>query len=136
MTTANLLVVLLVGTAVGALAGVSLGSLFPHSLYLGIVAGFLATIIAGVVRNTIMSRITGVGPDTSNIPTLVILYSAIASLAGSAAAVEVAHASNHNSPVWIGTLAGLFSSILMALLMIAYYMNPQTGELKSTKRKN
>ena len=64
-----------------------------------------------------------------------ILYSAIASLAGSAAAVEVAHASHYDSPVWIGTLAGLFSSILMALLMIAYYMNPETGELKSTKRK-
>jgi uncharacterized BrkB/YihY/UPF0761 family membrane protein len=135
MTTANLLIVLLVGTVVGALAGLALDSFFPHSLYLGIVAGFLATIIAGVVRNTIMARITGVGPDTSSIPTIVILYSAIASLAGSAAAVEVAHASHHDSPVWIGTLAGLFSSILMALLMVAYYMDPRTGELKSTKRK-
>jgi uncharacterized membrane protein len=135
MTTANLLVVLLVGTAVGALAGAALGSFFPHSLYLGIVAGFLATIIAGVVRNWVIKRITGVGPYTSSIPALVILYSAIASLAGSAAAVEVAHASHHDSPVWIGTLAGLFSSILMALLMIAYYMNPQTAELKSRKRE-
>ena len=82
MTTANLLVVLLVGTAVGALAGWALGSMFPHALYLAIVAGFLATIIAGVVRNTIMTRVAGVGPDTSRIPNLVILYSAIASLAG------------------------------------------------------
>jgi hypothetical protein len=135
MTTANLLIVLLVGTVVGALVGGSLGSFFSHSLYLGIVAGFLATIVAGVVRNTIMTRITGVGPDTSSIPTLVIMYSAIASLAGSAAAVEVAHASHYDSPVWIGTLAGLFSSILMALLMVAYYMDPKTGEFKSTKRK-
>jgi hypothetical protein len=62
-------------------------------------------------------------------------FSAMASLAGSAAAVEVAHASHYDSPVWIGTLAGLFSSILMALLMMAYYMNPETGELKSTKHK-
>ena len=62
MTTANLLVVLLVGTVVGALAGWALGPLFPHSLYLGIVAGFLATIIAGVVRNTIMTRITSSRP--------------------------------------------------------------------------
>jgi len=135
MTTANLLVVLLVGTAVGALAGWALGSFFPHSLYLGIVAGFLATIIAGFVRNTVMTRITGIGPDTSKIPALVILYSVIASLAGSAAAVEVAHASHHESPVWVGTLAGLFSCILMALLMIAYFMNPETGELPFKKRK-
>ena len=135
MTTANLLVVIVVGTAVGALAGWALGSMFPHSLYLGTVAGFLAAIIAGVVRNIVVARVTGVGPDTSRIPTLVILYSAIASLAGGAAAVEVARASQHDSPVWIGTLAGLFSSILTALLIIAYYMNPQTGETKSAKRR-
>jgi len=66
---------------------------FSHSLYLAIVAGFVATIIAAVVRNIVMTRITKVGPDTSSIPNLVILYSAISSLAGSAAAVEVAHAS-------------------------------------------
>ena len=135
MTAANLLVVLLVGTAVGALAGWALGSFFPHSLYLGIVAGFLATIIAGFVRNTVMTRITGIGPDTSKIPALVILYSVIASLAGSAAAVEVAHASHNESLVWVGSLAGLFSCILMALLMIAYFMNPETGELPFKKRK-
>jgi hypothetical protein len=32
---------------------------------------------------------------------------------------------------WLLRLAGLFSSILMALLMIAHYMNLETGELKS-----
>ena len=48
MTSANLLVILLVGTAVGAIAGWVLGPFFQHSLYLGIVAGFFATIIAGV----------------------------------------------------------------------------------------
>jgi hypothetical protein len=135
MTTAKLLVVLFVGTVAGALTGAALGSFFPHSLYLGIVAGLFATSIAGVVCNTITTRVTGVSPDTSSIPTLVILYSAIASLAGSAAAVEVAQASHNESPVWIGTLAGLLSSILMALLMICYYMNPETGELTSARRK-
>jgi hypothetical protein len=44
-----------------------------------------------------MTRITGVGPDTSSIPALVILYLAIASLAGSAAAVEVATLVNMTS---------------------------------------
>jgi hypothetical protein len=32
-----------------------------------------------------------------------------------------------SSPVWLGTLAGLFSAILLAMLMITYYMNPDTG---------
>jgi len=124
MTSANLLVVLFVGTVVGALIGLVLGGLFQHGLYLAIVAGFLATIIAGVVRNTIMTR-AGARPDNSSIPVLVIVYSAVASLAGSAAAIEVAHASHVVAPVWIGTLAGLFSGILMSLLMITYHMNPQ-----------
>jgi preprotein translocase subunit SecD len=32
-----------------------------------------------------------------------------------------------DSAVWLGTLAGLFSCILLAMLMITYYMNPETG---------
>ena len=64
-----------------------------------------------------------------------IFYAAIATLAGSAAAVEVAHASQLDSPVWIGTLAGLFSSILTALLIKIYYIDPETGEIKATRRK-
>ena len=55
---------------------------------------------------------------------LVIVYSAIASLAGSSAAMEVAQQSEVFAPVWIGTLAGLFSSILLAMLMITYHTKP------------
>jgi hypothetical protein len=55
----------------------------------------------------------------------VIAYSAIASLAGSMSAVQVASLGGFTTPVWIGTLAGLFSGILMALLMIVYDMNPE-----------
>jgi hypothetical protein len=55
----------------------------------------------------------------------VIVYAAVASLAASAAAVEVAQQSHlEDSSVWIGTLAGLFAAILMAMLMITYHTNP------------
>jgi hypothetical protein len=79
-----------------------------------------------------MVRGSGVGPDDSGTPTLVIVYSAIASLAGSAAAVEAATLSQLLSPVWLGTLAGLFSSILLSLLMITYHTNP--GETPKLRR--
>jgi hypothetical protein len=95
-------------------------------LYLAVVAGFLGTIVAGLVRNTIMVR-SGQGPDDSRVPTLVLIYSAVASLAGSAAADEVTRVSDMSSPVWVGTLAGLFSAILLAMLMITYHMNPQAA---------
>ena len=123
MTSANLLIVLIVGTVVGALTGLGLGSFFGNQLYLAILAGFLGTIIGGLARNFIMASRSGAGSD-SRTPMLVIVYSAIASLAGSSAAMEVAQQSEVSASVWIGTLAGLFSAILMALLMITYHTNP------------
>ena len=123
MISANLLAVLFVGTVVGALVGLALGGVVSHPLLLAIIAGFLGTIIAGVVRNTVMKSFGAKTPST--IPVVVILYAAIASIAGSAAAVEIDHASGLASPVWIGTTAGLISGILMALLMITYHMTPR-----------
>jgi uncharacterized membrane protein len=125
MTSANLLIVVIVGTVVGALTGLALGGVLT-GLYLCVVAGFLGTIVAGLVRNTIMVR-AGQRPDDSRVPTLVLIYSAVASLAGSAAADEVSRLSEVSSPVWLGTLAGLFSAILLAMLMITYYMNPEAA---------
>jgi tellurite resistance protein TehA-like permease len=124
MTSANLLIVLIVGIVVGALVGLGLGGYFGNQLYLAILAGFLGTIIGAAVRNFIMTRRSG-RADESRTPGLVIAYAAVASLAASAAALEVAQQSHlEGSPVWIGTLAGLFASILMAMLMIAYHTRP------------
>jgi drug/metabolite transporter (DMT)-like permease len=105
-------------------------------LYLAVLAGFIATIVAAVVCNTIMVKVSGAGPDVSRIPTVVIVFAAIASLAGSSAALEVASHSHHqmSSAVWIGALAGLFSSILMGFLMVAYLMKP--GEASHKRRKH
>jgi hypothetical protein len=125
MTSANLLIVVLIGAVVGALTGLALGGTLS-GLYLAVVAGFLGTVIGAVVRNTIMTRV-GDGPDDSKIPNLVLVYSAVASLAGSSLADEIARLGGIQSQVWLGTLAGLFSCILLAMLMITYYMNPETG---------
>ncbi len=133
MTSANLLIVLIVGTVVGALTGLGLGSFFGNQLYLAILAGFLGTIIGGLARNFIMARQSGAGSD-SRTPMLVIVYAAIASLAGSSAAMEVAQQSEVSASVWIGTLAGLFSAILMALLMITYHTHPgEAPKLRSRR---
>lgn len=145
MASVNLLVVLIVGTAVGALTGLGLDGLVSD-FYLAMIAGVLATIVAGIVRNTVMTRI-GTEPDLSTrpllmmiysavaidrrIPLRVMMYSAVASLAGSVAAVQVATESELTSSVAIGTLAGLFAGILMAILIIVYDMNPRPpGEIQ------
>jgi hypothetical protein len=124
MTSANLLIVLLVGTVVGALTGLGLGNFFSNQWYLALVAGFLGIIIAKIVRDFVARHASGLGPDSSRIPALVLVYAAVASLAGSSAATEVAQQSELTSSVWIGTLAGLFSSILMSMLMITYFTYP------------
>src|SRR5262245_43889900 len=109
MTSLNLLIVLLVSTAVGALTGLALGGLVDN-LYLALIAGILATTIAGIVRDTLITRI-GPEPELEGMPQLkksqlmiiysavaidrklplqVIAYAVIASLAGSLAALQIA----------------------------------------------
>jgi hypothetical protein len=132
MTSANLLIVLLVGTVVGALTGLGLGDLFSNQWYLALLAGFLGTVIAAVARDFIVRRGGGLGPDSSRIPALVLVFAVVASLAGSSAATEVAQQSDMTAPVWVGTLAGLFSTILMSLLMITYFTHP--GEAPKLRR--
>lgn len=124
MTSASLLIVLIVGTVVGALVGLAIGTSLG-SLSVAILAGFLGTVAGAVVRNFIISRGAGKGPDDSKTPMLVIVYAVIASLAASAGALEIAQRSDlGDSRIWIGTLAGLFAAIVMSMLMIAYHTKP------------
>lgn len=117
----------MLGPSLGLALGGSVGE-----LPLTILAGLLGTIIAAFARNMTMVRGPGVGPDDSRTPLLVIVYSAIASLAGSSTAIEVARLSGVSAPAWLGTLAGLFSSILLAMLMITCHTDPKTGHLCET----
>lgn len=134
MTSANLLIVLVIGTLVGTFTGLALGGVVDN-LYLAMIAGILATIIAGIVHDQIITRL---GPEPKlegmpqlgsprlimtidrRIPLRVIAYSALASFAGSTSAVLVATQSGLTSSILIGTLAGLFSGILMAILLLVY----------------
>jgi hypothetical protein len=123
MTSASLLVVLLVGTVVGALTGLFLGDAMNPD-FLAILAGFLGAIISALVRNFLLVRVTGVGPDDARTPGAVILFAAVASLTAGLGAKELADWSGVSAAIWIGTLAGLFSSILLAMLMIVYHTHP------------
>lgn len=132
MTSASLLIVLLIGASVGALTGLVVGDSM-QLIYLTIVAGVLAAIIAATVRNLILARGAGLGPDDSRTPLLVIVYAVIASLATDFAALEVARQSGLESPIWVGALAGLFASILLGILMITYHTKP--GEVPTPRRR-
>ena len=121
VTTVSLLVVILVGTAVGAVIGLLLRGSIAHGVALAVIAGLAATIVATLARNFLVSRKIGVGPDDAAVPTIVLIYGAMASIAGSLAGLELAKLLHEPFPVWTGALAGLLSSILMALLMITYH---------------
>jgi len=132
MTSASLLIVLFVGTVVGALTGMVVGAGFS-TIYLAILAGFLGCIAGVIVRNFALLKGAGVGPDDSKTPVLVVIYAIVASLAGSLAAKEVADFSEITAPVGAGALAGLFSAFLLSMLMITYHTNP--GEPPRLKRR-
>jgi hypothetical protein len=135
MTSASLLIVLIVGTAVGALTGLAAGGFSLGELTVALLAGFLGTTIGAMVRNFIIARGAGVGPDDSRTPLLVVIYAVIASLAASSAAVELAQRSDlGDSRIWVGTLSGLIAAILMSMLLITYHTKP--GDMPTLRSRH
>ncbi|MGA9443986.1 MAG: hypothetical protein WBV18_11310 [Methyloceanibacter sp.] len=126
------MIVLFVGTVVGAVTGLVVSASFG-AVHLAILAGFLGAMAGVVIRNFILAKGAGVGPDDSKTPTLVVIYATVASLAGSLAAKEVADFSEVDAAVGIGALAGLFLAVLLSMLMISYHTTP--GEQPKVKKK-
>src|SRR4051812_19796385 len=113
MTSASLLIVTSVGLLVGALAGLALDGRVPV-LYLGILAGFVATLVASLVRNSFLG---GVGPSTAGIdkylfPLVVILSAFFSCWGGRPAAVEVPTKSDWAAGAGIGAIANRKSTLL------------------------
>jgi uncharacterized membrane protein AbrB (regulator of aidB expression) len=124
ITSASLIVIILVAAAIGAIVGGIIGTSLDTAP-LALVSGFVATIVAIVVRNKLLNRLSGVGADDFKIPGVIPVFAVIASIAGSLASKEVLdNVGGEWSPVWTGTVAGLASAILMSLLMITYHMYP------------
>jgi uncharacterized membrane protein AbrB (regulator of aidB expression) len=124
ITSASLIVIILVAAAIGAIVGGIIGTSLDTAP-LALVSGFVATIVAIVVRNKLLNRLSGVGADDFKNPGVIAVFAVIASIAGSLASKEVLdNVGGEWSPVWTGTVAGLASAILMSLLMITYHMYP------------
>jgi len=122
MAAVNSLIALFVCSVVGAFTGLVLGGLVGD-LYLAIIAGLLATIVAGIVRNIKIPQLMFIYDALAigqGIPLRLIIYSAIASVVGGIAAVEVATRIGLDSSTLLGALSGLFAGILMVMLMMVY----------------
>jgi hypothetical protein len=120
---ASLIILIIVAAVIGAIVAVILENTQLESRWIAVIAGFVATIIASVARYRIVFLGAGSGPDESRIPTVVVTYAAIASLAGSLAAHDIYRDDVSIGVVFLGALAGLFSALLMAMLMITYHAN-------------
>jgi hypothetical protein len=129
ITSASLLVIVLVATAFGALTGVVLeGAVGPVAL--AILAGLIGTVTSGIVRNTfLVSAWDAAGVEDVGTPGVVVAYAAVASLAGSLSSVQLMSATAAPDwPVLTGALAGLLSAGLMGLLIVTYRMPPRKQE--------
>jgi len=124
---ASLLILILVAGVIGAIVALVLQDSGLGPRIVAIVAGFLATIVASIARYKIVFLGAGRGPDESRIPVLVVTYAAIASVAGSLAAHDIHLILDGNiiTPL-LGALAGAFSAILMAMLMLTYHRHSGT----------
>ena len=124
VTTASLLVVLVVSTAMGTLVGLALSETIAPGL-LALCAGALGAIAAGIVRNTLLVKAWGaVSVEDAGTPFAIVVSATLASFAGSLAADRIAIYVGTMPGVVLGALAGLFSALLLGLLMIVYRMNP------------
>jgi hypothetical protein len=130
LTTASLLVVFLVSTGVGAFVGLALAERVDAVL-LAVFAGFAGTVVAGIARNTLLVRAWGVaGIRDVGTPTVVVVYAAVASLAGSLSAYHLAAIAAVTTPVLIGALAGVLASALFGLLIVTYRMAPDESAIR------
>lgn len=122
---ASLILLALVATAIGAIVGLLLDGVAPGTRSLAIAAGLIATTIASIARYKVIFLGAGEGPDDTRVPWVLVVNAAVASLAGSLAAHDIAnYITSPPSSVLLGTLAGLLSAVLMAMLMITYHTNP------------
>lgn len=125
VTSASLIIVILVAAAVGAMVGGVLDQMGVDRTMLAIIAGFVAIIVAGIVRHVLVHNVWGAGPDVTRVPGVVIVFALVSSLAGSLAGHEILDdLHDFYSGIWVGTLAGMLSALIMAMLMITYYMSP------------
>jgi len=128
LVSASLVVVILVATVIGAVAGLLLGEFLPPgSRWIAIPAGFIATVVASIARYKLIGVRRG-GVDEARVPAVIVVNAAIASIAGSLTAHDLmGFVGAQASPALLGALAGLLSAVLTALLMITYHSNPNPG---------
>jgi hypothetical protein len=67
VTSASLIVVIVVAAAVGAGVGGILGNYVP-AVVVALGSGFMATVVGVFVRNILVNRLSGAGPDQGRIP--------------------------------------------------------------------
>lgn len=125
LISASILIIVLIAVAIGALVGLALEGVIPGTRSLAVLAGFIATVIASIARYKVVFLGAGAGPDESRVPMVLVINAAIASIAGSLAAHDLVNeVGGSGSSVFLGALAGLFSGVLMVMLMITYHTNP------------
>ena len=129
MTAVNFLIVLILCSVVGAFTGLMLGDAVGN-LYLAIIAGFVATIVAVLARNVNIPQLVFVYSALAverPIPLNLGIYSVVTSLIGGAAAIGIANTTNLTSSVAIGSLGGFFAGLMIAILMTIYDMGRREG---------
>lgn len=123
---ASIITLVIVAMAIGAGTGLIADAVGLGTRGIALVSGFVATIVASIARYTLVFMGAGAGADDRRVPMVVIVSAAVASIAGSLAAHDIAGSQfGLQVPALLGMFAGLLSAVLMAMLMITYHTNPR-----------
>jgi hypothetical protein len=135
MVAVNVLIALILCTVVGAFTGLVLGGVFGP-LYLAIIAGILATVVAIAARNIKIPELVVVYSALSierPVPLRVSIFCVLASIIGSLAAVQVATMAGVKLWSVLGALAGFFAGVLMVMIVVLSEPPPRaTGNAGSS----
>ena len=121
VVTASALVLILVGSAAGALIGMILDTFDIRRPLLAVVTAVLALLAAELGRHFSIGLLIA-GPAPVELPRVVFANGIIASLIGGLAAHTLGViAFGSSSAILIGSLSGLLASLLMVLLMVTFH---------------
>jgi hypothetical protein len=126
----SIYVVLVLGTGVigGALIGLLLGAFVTNGVTIGLASGFIAVLLAGVVRRVALKLLPQgliVDAAADKFPRVVLINILIVSLIGGLAGHDLSHETGESSPAIIGALSGLIATLSMVVLMVTYFSRDQ-----------
>jgi hypothetical protein len=135
MVSSIMLTSIVVGILVGAVTGQLLALGISNGTLLALASGVVSVLVVSVATNAFVFGHIGFGKDDVSLPPTLVLSALVASAAGSLSGYYIVLMTGQAYSWGIGAAAGLFSSILMTLLVLAYTLDSSKVHARYRSRR-